>query len=259
MAPKFSNETKYIIMDNQLIKQYGTEILSYRLRTARQKTRLQYEDFDKQLIQLNNKRKQLTEQKRNLGWQLLTPPIQRGFTRIFVLRDDVARSRNGSFYAAILEKINTIQYSSRKDFKVKKRKFGRKIHVDRIQQLKRLCAREFYKCNFSEAEKQCFYQLWEMNKNKQVIQYFLFVEPWRFVLKVMPNMIDKSRIKDNLLEASIAEIDNYFKRNCYDKRLYKVLDGNYGYKEWKQYVKHQYNHFYERKNTNELMEELSEN
>ncbi|MBP9213757.1 MAG: hypothetical protein KBF36_04325 [Chitinophagaceae bacterium] len=241
-------------MDNKLIKQYGTEILSYRLRTARQKTRLQYEDFDKQLIQLNKERNQLHQQKRNLGWQPLTPPIQRGFKRTFVLRDDVARSRNTSFYAGILQKINTVEYSSRKDFKVKKRKYGRKVYVDRIQNLQRLCAREFYKRNFSDAEKQCFYELWEMNKNKQIVKYFLFVEPWRFVLKVMPNLIDKTRIKDNVLEARIAEIDDYLERNNYDKRLYKVLDGSYGYKEWKQDVKHQYEHFYQYKNKEELME-----
>ena len=90
-------------MDNKLIEQYGTEILSYRLRTARQKKRLQYEDFDKQLIQLHKERIQLREQQRNLGWQPLIPAVQRGFKRTFVLRDDVARSRNASFYTAILK------------------------------------------------------------------------------------------------------------------------------------------------------------
>ena len=70
----------------------------------------------------------------------------------------------------------------------------------------------------------------------------------------MPNLIDKTRIKDNVLEARIAEIDDYLERNNYDKRLYKVLDGSYGYKEWKQDVKHQYEHFYQYKNKEELME-----
>ncbi len=39
-------------MDTKLIQQYGEDILCYRLRTARQKKRMRYEDFDKQLIQL---------------------------------------------------------------------------------------------------------------------------------------------------------------------------------------------------------------
>lgn len=227
-------------MDNKLIKQYGTEILSYRLRTARQKTRLQYEDFDKQLIQLNKERNSLREQVRNLGWMPLMPPVQRGFKRTFVLRDDVARSRNASFYAAILQKINTLEYSSRKDFKAKKRKYGRKAYVDRIQNLQWLCAREFHKRNFTDAEKQCFYELWEMNKSKQLVQYFLFVEPWRFLLKVMPNMIEKTRIKDSLLEASIAQINDYLNRNNYDKRLDKLLYGSC-YRYWKmdEELKHQ--------------------
>ena len=78
-------------MDKKLIEQYGTEILSYRLRTARQKKRMQYEDFDKQLIQLHEEESALRSQKRNLGWEPLIPPVQKGWKRFFVLRDDVAR------------------------------------------------------------------------------------------------------------------------------------------------------------------------
>ena len=42
-------------MDTKIIKQYGDDILCYDLRTARQKKRMQYKDFDKQLIQLHKK------------------------------------------------------------------------------------------------------------------------------------------------------------------------------------------------------------
>jgi hypothetical protein len=46
-------------MDTKLIKQFGTDILCYRIRTARQKKRMQYEDFDKQLIALNKEQEPL--------------------------------------------------------------------------------------------------------------------------------------------------------------------------------------------------------
>jgi hypothetical protein len=104
-------------MDTKLIQQYGEDILCYRLRTARQKKRMQYEDFDNQLIQLHKKENALNLQKRNLGWQALNPPVKKGWIRHFVVRDDVARSRHGDFFEALLKKINTYDYDWKKDCK----------------------------------------------------------------------------------------------------------------------------------------------
>lgn len=219
-------------MNNNLIAQYGEEILSYRLRSARQKNRMRYEDFDKQLLHLGRKRTELYRQKRNLGWQPLQPPVQRGFKRTFVLRADVAESNLASFYQGILDKINTVQYSSRKDFTVKSRKHGRKIRVERPQYLRKLYASDFGRYQFSETEQQCFRETWEMDKNQNLIKYFVFEGSWRFVLKIIPNMITQERIKDALLETEIAEIDNYLERSFYQNKLDKLLDGNC-YKSWK--------------------------
>ena len=107
-------------MDTKLIKQFGTDILCYRIRTARQKKRMQYEDFDKQLIALS--KEEIILHNHNPGWEPLTPPVQRGWKRFFVLRDDVARSDDAQFFQNILAKINTEKWSYRKDFKKKKRK-----------------------------------------------------------------------------------------------------------------------------------------
>lgn len=64
-------------MDNKLIEQYGEDILCYRLRTARQKKRMQYEDFHKYLIRLSKEEKGLMKLKRELGWETLKPPVQK--------------------------------------------------------------------------------------------------------------------------------------------------------------------------------------
>ena len=143
MAPQFSIETKKIIMDTKLVREYGTEILSYRLRTVRQKKRMQYEDFDKGLIQIGKEERRLWRQSRNPGWQPLLPPVQRGWNRFFVLREDVAAGRNAEFWENILMKINTCDWSYRKDFKIKRRKFGRKIYEVKPQRLRRLEAFDF--------------------------------------------------------------------------------------------------------------------
>lgn len=78
MAPQFPNGKNKIIMDTKVIEQYGEDILCYRLRTARQKKRMQYKDFDRQLIQLHKEQNALYAQKRNLGWEVLHPPVQKG-------------------------------------------------------------------------------------------------------------------------------------------------------------------------------------
>src|SRR5258705_13148999 len=118
-------------MDTQLIQQYGEDILCYRLRTTRQKKRMQYKDFDKQLIQLHKEERALYELKRNLGWELLIPSVQKGWKRFFVLRDDVQSSKQAEFFQGILKKINTYEWSHRKDFVARRRKKekGRKVYV----------------------------------------------------------------------------------------------------------------------------------
>ena len=44
-ALEFSIAEKIIIMDKQLIQQFGTDILSYRLRSKRHKRRMQHKDL----------------------------------------------------------------------------------------------------------------------------------------------------------------------------------------------------------------------
>lgn len=234
MAPQFSIETKKIIMDTKLVREFGTEILSYRLRTVRQKKRMQYEDFDKQLIKLDNEDWALELQRRNLGWEVLTPPVQKGWKRFFVLRDDVARSKQAPFFENILKKINTYDWHYRKDFKVKKRKFGKKKYVVKEQRLLQPRPWQFAKLCFTEAEKQLFREEHRYCRNGDLDRYYVFNEPWRFVLRVRPNMIDKIKRIDGEIESRSKEIDNFFDRNYNRNRLNKIQRGG-NYKYWKSY------------------------
>src|SRR5690606_37296467 len=93
-----------------------------KIKTARQKKRLQKEDIEKQLIRLHRLREKLQQQKNSLPLVPLETPYQKGWKRSYVLRQDVARSRYGSFYQTLLEKINTVIYHHDKHFKTSKRK-----------------------------------------------------------------------------------------------------------------------------------------
>ena len=212
-------------MDTKLIQQYGTEILSYRLRTARQKKRMQYEDFDKQLLKIGRRQSKLYAQKRDLGWEPLVPPVQKGWKRFFVLRDDVAISRHSEFFENILKKINTYDWSHRKDFMVKYRRYGTKKYRVKKQSLLRPYEWRFKRMNFTDDEKRFFYEVWETD-GRQSAKRYVFSEPWRFVLRVRPNIIDKVKKRDVLIEKELQEIWNYLDGNCYRRRLNKLLYGS---------------------------------
>lgn len=226
-------------MDKKIIQQYGEDVLCYRLRTARQKKRMQYEDFDKQLIQLHKEENALYEQRRNLGWEPLTPPVQKGWKRFFVLRDDVARSKHADFFEGILKKINTYDWSYRKDFIVKKRRFGKKKYGVKEQKL--LAPREwhFEKLGFNEKEKQMFHEVFHNEKwNRGPVKRYVFNEPWRFVLRVRPNMITKVRAKDAVLESRLKQLEDYLENNDLRKRQHRLLYGRYQWRGWRGFEKY---------------------
>jgi hypothetical protein len=227
MAPELSIATKQIIMDKKLIQTYGEEILCYRLRSARQKKRAQYEDFHKQLIQLDKEHSALWRKKQNLGWEPLVPPVQKGWKRFFVLRGHVAKSKHATFYENILKKINTYDWSHRKDFKVKRRKFGKKIYVVKQQELLQPYDHEFARLGFTEEEKQLFQpEFFYYKSHVAPIVKYVFNEPWRFVLRTRPNIIDKVKVKDREIESRMKQIDDYMYGNAYYGTLERLLHGN---------------------------------
>lgn len=225
-------------MDTKLIQKYGEDILCYRLRTARQRKRMRYKDHDKQLIRLHKQENELYLKKRNVGWEVLQPPVQKGWIRFFVLREDVAVSRHAAFFQSILQKINTYEYSWKKDFKKKKRKRGRKIYVVKPQYLLRPYEYQLYKMQLTAVEKQFFREVWEMDWKRQPVKRYEFIELWRFVLKVKPNMVNRIRIKDAALESEIQLLDNYMERNDLRKRQSKVVSGFYKYRHYHDFEKY---------------------
>ena len=217
-------------MNKNITGNQEPDILSFRLQTARRKVRMQHEDFEKGLLSLHRERQKLRKQQRELGWIELKPPIMRGWKRYFVLREDVARSKQASFFEGILQKINKIEYSSRKDFKVKKRKGGKKIYILRDQQLLQPDECHFRKMKFNDIEAQFFEIRYVKEKwMKQPKKIFVFVEPWRFVLRVRPNIITKTRARDEEIEKRLQKIEAFFERSFLLPKLHRMV---YGYYKW---------------------------
>lgn len=261
MASHLPTGKNYIVMDTKLIQQYGEDILSYRLRTARQKKRMQYEDLDKFLIALNKEHVALYRHRYFPVWEPLIPAVQRGWKRFFVLRDDVARSKQANFVEGILKKINTEYWFHRKDFKIRKRKFGRKYYVVLSQELLEPDEQEFAKLNFTDAEKQFFHEEFPYDNRKgKFVKRYVFNEPWRFVLRVRPNMIDKQRKTDPEKESRLQEICNYLDNNDYGKRTQRILNGHYKhvYKKWKYIEKDKEKYIFKNKSLSSILETVRE-
>lgn len=222
-------------MNNDIINE--TELLCYRLRTKRQRKQAQKIGFEKQLRALDRERRDLWQKQRNLGWIELEKPVMRGWKRFFVLRDDVAESIHADFFKSILDKIGTVNFSSRKDFKAKKKRVKKWGYEANNQELLKPEAWQFKKMNFTEKERSFFEEKGILNKHRIWVTVYEFKEPWRFVLKVKPNMVTRTRVRNVEMESRVAELDNYFGGNYLLPKLNKLYGRSYKYR--RDFEKHQ--------------------
>lgn len=210
------------------------ELASRCIKTERQKKRALKDDHQKQLIKLYNLWLELKRQRQNLPWVALEEPYQRGWKRTFVLRPDVARTAKADFYAELLVKINTVMHSPEKEFKKKKRRQGKRVYVERPQFLRSFYSYEWFGsgCGLTQKERALFLHHDDIH-NKRIRRRYVFAEPWRFTLKVVPHMITHVKMIDEILQQRIAELDNYIEYRQLWPAMYKAKRGDSG--EWKDY------------------------
>jgi hypothetical protein len=205
------------------------EIFQYRLKSARRKKRLQKWGREKELRRTNERSWELHMQKRELGYIKLEKPVLAGWERYFVLRPDVARSKEAAFYQKILDKINTIQRCKRKDFMVKHR-VTKKLHP-KEQFTRRLETSEFVKCGFTEGQKALFEQRIIRPIAGFKYKVYVFMEEWRFEFRIRKHYITHAQIIDNVLEQEISELDKVVGEH----NARGVLNKVYGYSRYVDY------------------------
>ncbi|KIC62432.1 hypothetical protein [Chryseobacterium taiwanense] len=203
-------------------------LLSFRLRSLRSRKRIIRKDVEKQIIKKYKRSRELWKIRREIPLIPLDHPYQRGFVRFFVVRDDVKRSKDGDFFEGILNKINTKMYSETRKFLKKKRKFGRRIYVEREQKLVQLSSYQWNnpKLGLTERERQYFLKREDYCPiRKSTTVYYQFIEPWRFVLRVRPNIITHYKPLDSDLEKEIDELDSYLGRYKIQGIVHKKIYG----------------------------------
>lgn len=218
-----------------------------RFKTLRRRKRLLKKDKDKQLIQLSIRRQELFQKYWKLPLVPLKEPYQKGWVRSFVLREDIVASKDAEFFQNLLDKIDTEEYSHTKRFTVKKRRRGKKVWVPKPQFLKEISEYDWNcpKIGLTEKEKSFFYKKETVIRNWISISY-CFEQPWRFVLKVKPNMITHTKMLDTDLEKEIKELENYITNNYIQPRMTKLTYGRkYAWKSYrKEKEKYRFNAYY---------------
>lgn len=195
------------MMDYTTTAEESCSLLSFRIRCPRSRKRAVRADREKRLIKLENERTKLWYIKHHeVVYVPLDPPIQRGFKRSFVLREEVACSAGAAFYQGILDKINTTLFQPDRFFLKKVRKNGKK-KIPIPQYLLEPDTQRFLKLAFTEKEASLFYLSIPSNPRRRWSQeVWKFKEPWRFRLKIRPNFITEQRVEDTAVEQRLQQI-----------------------------------------------------
>lgn len=204
------------------------ELYCCKIKSARQKKRLVKKDFHKQLIRLHRKRNQLIEIKRNMPLLPIKNPYQQGWVRTFEMSEEMVESKHAIFFQTLLSKINTVQYSRVKNFSKKRRKNRKKIWVETPQSLFDFNVWQWERNEraFTEKEKQLFHpQEYWCSITKKIKVRFVFTEPWRFVLRIRPNIITHQKMMDEVLEQEIGEIDQHIDSQFLQFQINKIVYG----------------------------------
>ena len=210
------------------------DLLHYKLKTKRQKRRLVVEDRNKQLLRLNERLNELDDLQSKLTMVPLQEPYQRGWKRMFVLTDNTLLSGKADFYLRLLEKINTVEYCKNKSFRKRchRRKKRKWQYEDIPQVLQQFDHWQWSHSKFklTEKEKEFFHteKVWSKDGRQYSIRY-VFNEPWRYRLQVMPHIITETKMMDNVLAQEIGEMDYYIKSRDLQPLLHKLTKG----RSWK--------------------------
>ena len=199
-----------------------------KIKSTTQNKGLVKKDVDKELIRLHRKRKELRDIERNMPLLPLKNPYQQGWVRTFEMSYETANSNQCDFYQSLLSKINTIQYSRVKSFSEKRRKNRKKTWEVRPQSLLDFDVWDWQRKEktFSEKEKLNFNSMeYWCTTTRKLREKFVFSEPWRFVLKIRPNIITHQKMIDELLEQEIGEIDQQIDYQFLQLKINRLVYG----------------------------------
>jgi hypothetical protein len=201
------------------------------------KERKFYKDtLEKRIIAFDRRRRELHNEIRNLPLIKLEEPHQRGYKRFFVLRLDIAQGVSAPMFEKILAIINTTQYHYDDKFQTKRKRKRKRVYVDKPQELKNLSEYDWNKnpkISLSDKEKEYFELRDVFSKyTRKTQKEYVFAQPWRFVLRVEPNMITHVRQIDIELERELKFINTYIEQRSFQGKINKMYGRKKTYKAY---------------------------
>lgn len=116
------------------------------------------------------------------------------------------------------------------------KEIGKKISVPSEQFLKVISINDWdcKKLNLTEKEKSYFTLTKEWsNKLGRDIIYYRFDEPWRFVLRVRPNIITHKKPVDSDLQSELQILENYITNYDLNHKMNRLVKGYTRYSGWR--------------------------
>lgn len=187
------------------------------------------EQKGKEVIQLHKRRKNLYKASKELPWIPVEKPYQSGWKRTFVCSGEVLKSPDAEFFKNILDRINRVQYSPYKDFRV-----GRRLRKRGQTHQPRLILNRILEENFIDKERgfgqreQKYFTLKEIQSFYRDYKVYEFRQPWRFVEKVFPHIVTHQRMLDADLE---SEMD-FVEYQLISRKYHDLSIKHYGGKYW---------------------------
>lgn len=196
---------------------------------SRRQRRIDKKSEELKLLRLWTRKQNLLRSKRNYNWVKLDKPIRRGYRRFYVLREDIARSREAHVYRQILPHINSEARCSDKTFTHKP--WNSKVKKEIGQGLNAVSHKDWIKKvepNLTIKQKSMFDKRWhEFRDSKNKITggewRFYFNKPYVFILKIEPYYVTHQVIINPQLESEMRELHNRIKSQGLMPKISKIM------------------------------------
>jgi hypothetical protein len=173
-------------------------------------------EFYKKYLKLIERRSEIWDAQRNLGYVELETPIHHGYISFYVLRDDISRRKDGEILANLLNKYSHHVWSRTKDFIEKngKRKYVKTPSLTLLQE------REYEK--LTPKIQEYFRVTWEKYWDGYRKCYILDFPSYYLVIKKKKDYITHRKVIDGTLEAEEAFIRDQIYLISYQLDIYNT-------------------------------------
>jgi hypothetical protein len=201
----------------------------------RRQKRMDKKENEKDLISLWKKKMKLMQGKRALNWVELSKPERWGYKRFFVLREDVAKSREAEFLKGILKLVQNTVFSRDKKFEYKDYKTKKKLPIE--QSVGFIAHKDWNKLiaenKLTEKQKNCFEVRWRFNKGgKSGYWVYVLIKDYMFVTKVQLHYVTHRLIINPQLESELKELSNRIETQGLWPKISKVFGWSNGCKDY---------------------------